>query len=319
MSSSDPLWRFEFDNDVLAESDDFFTAGWSLQRHIGAADWETIGLWRASQWIVDTVPGLRAEPGMEVRKAIGVGQVIQTPGDLTQSALIEDDIPYAGVLGVANSWAVISDEKMNVFQFYVGVLGPPSLAEQVQKFVHNDLNMGKDPKGWDNQLDTEPILNLNYGLSRKLWNLGDKNQGFAGDFAYGGGAGLGNLFTYVQGGVQARAGWNLPEGFAHVPDVAGRGVIVDPVIVAPEVRTHLYFSAVARASGIAHTVLLDGNSFSDSHSVDYDPYMLQLILGTHLQHGRMGFHFNIYLSSNPVKETAGSDLTWTNLSFEYRF
>jgi hypothetical protein len=28
-----PLWRFEFDNDIVGESDDFFSAGWSLQRH----------------------------------------------------------------------------------------------------------------------------------------------------------------------------------------------------------------------------------------------------------------------------------------------
>ncbi len=320
-SAGPVLWRFEFDNDFFGGSDDFFTAGWSIQRHGPAvASWDELGLSKPARWIADFVPGISGGKGLSVRRGMAFGQIIQTPGDLSQTALIEDDLPYAGVLGVANSWAALSDDRLNVFQVYLGVLGPASFAEEVQTFVHSDLNMGEDPMGWDNQLSNELIVNLNYALARKMASVGEKRTGFAADLSYGGSLGLGNLFTHAQVGLQSRFGWRLSEGFAHIPDVAGRGVVVEPVLGGPPPgKSQFYFSLVARGSALAYTVLLDGNTFTDSHSVEYDPYSVQLIFGTHFVRGAFGAHFTLYLSSNPVEESTNSDLSWGNFSVDYRF
>jgi hypothetical protein len=272
-----------------------------------------------SRWIVDHVPGIAGNAGTRVRHGFGIGQIIQTPNDLSQAELIEDDLPYAGVLGLANSWTALSDERLNTFQLYLGVLGPASLAEEVQTFVHTDLGLGEDPMGWDNQLDNEPVINLNYAMARKLGRLGHRG-GFSGDLAAGGSLGLGNLFSQIQAGLQTRFGWNLPEGFVHIPDMAGRGVIVNPVLEGPDAgATRFYFSAVVRAAAIGYTVLLDGNTFEDSHNVDYDHHMVQSIIGTHFNHGDFGLHFNLYLSANPADDSSQSDLTWGNVSLDYRF
>lgn len=63
--------------------------------------------------------------------------------------------------GWSESWSAFDNQRFNAFQIYVGVLGPYSLAEQFQTQVHKWVDSEK-PLGWDNQLKTEPLLNLNY-------------------------------------------------------------------------------------------------------------------------------------------------------------
>ncbi len=316
------LWRFTFDNDLGRQSDDFFSAGWSFQRHSTNVDsWDDLKLSSPSRWIANFVPGIGERDGLRLRKGIGLGQIIQTPADLTESALIEDDVPYAGALGIANSWLAFNNDRLNAFQVYLGVLGPASYAEEMQKFIHNDLNMGTDPKGWDNQLENELLINLNYSILRKIAQLGVNQKGFAADLAYSGDLGLGNLFTQAQLGLQSRFGWRLPEGFSEIPDVAGRGIIMDPVLSGEAYgnKARFYFSAAVRGSVIGYTVLLDGNTFEDSHSVEYDPYMAQLIMGMHYNYGRLGLHLSGFYGSNPAADAVSSDISWGNFSMDYRF
>jgi len=315
------LWSLGFDDDIFGGSDDFFTGGWSLQRHSpGAVSWDELNLSKPSRWIAGFVPGISGGEGQRVRRGMGLNQIIQTPEDLGETELIVDDVPYAGVLGLANSWTALSDERINVFQIYLGVLGPASMAEQVQTFLHTDLGMGTDPMGWDNQLGNEPVVNLNYMLSRKIGHVGVYRSGFGADLSYTGDVGLGNLFTQAQVGLQARLGWWLAEGFAQNPNIAGRGVVVDPVLGSPlPGKTRFYFSVGARGTLLAYTALLDGNTFKDSHSVDYDPYFAQLLLGAHCEHGAFGIHFTLFFSSNPVQDLMASEPSWGNLTMGYRF
>ncbi len=315
------LWSLGFDNDLFGKSDDFFTAGWSLQRHgVAATSWDELNLSKPSRWIADFVPGISGGDGQWLRKGIGLNQIIQTPADLKETELIVNDVPYAGVLGVANSWTALSDNRINAFQIYLGILGPASLAEQVQTFVHTDLGMGTDPMGWDNQLSTELIINLNYLLARKIGRIGEIQKGFGADLSYAGDVGLGNLSTQAQIGLYARLGWRLSEGFSQVSDVAGRGIIMNPVLGEPlSGKTQFYFSLGVRGTLMAYTVLLDGNTFQDSHSVDYDHYFAQILLGTHLVHGAWGVHFTLYFNSNPVQDLMTSEPSWGNISVDYRF
>jgi hypothetical protein len=316
------LWRFAFDNDLGRQSDDFFSAGWSFQRHSAGVDtWDDLNLSKPSRWLANRVPGIGERDGLLLRKGIGFGQIIQTPSELSESALIEDDVPYAGALGIANSWVAFNNDRLNAFQVYLGVLGPASYAEEMQKFIHNDLNMGTDPKGWDNQLENELLINLNYSIIRKIAQYGLNKKGFAADLSYSGDLGLGNLFTQAQLGLQSRFGWRLPEGFSEIPDVAGRGIIMDPILSGqtPGNKSQFYFSAAVRGTVVGYTVLLDGNTFEDSHSVQYDPYMAQLILGMHYIHGRIGLHLSGFYASNPAEDSVSSDISWGNFSLDYRF
>jgi lipid A 3-O-deacylase len=322
-SLDDRLWRFSFDNDALVwESDDFFTGGFSLYWFSAAVSgWDELQLTGISQWIANEVPGIVGDGSVRVRKGFGVSQMTQTPSDLSQTELIEDDVRYAGVLGIANSWMAVSDERLNAFQIYLGVVGPVALGDELQNGFHSVLGRGEDALGWDNQLNNEPLVNLNYSMMRKIGSVGTDGLGWAADLAYGGAASLGNLFTEAQFDVQARLGRRVPRGFAHIPDIAGRGVIMEPVFGSvPSAQTQFYLSATLRGAVTAYTVLLDGNTFENSDSVDYEPGLAQVILGGHLARGALGLHFTAYLSSNPVKNSAeNSDLSWANISLDYRF
>jgi lipid A 3-O-deacylase len=321
-SLDDELWRLSLDNDFfVGSSDDFFSGGLSLNRYSAAVSgWDELKLNGISRWIANGVPGISGDGGMRVRKGFGVSHMTQTPEDISQPKLIVDDVRYAGALGIANSWMAVSDDRLNAFQIYLGVVGPSALGEEVQDVFHKGLAWGKEALGWDNQLNDEPLVNLNYSMMRKIGSVGTEGPGWGADLAYGGGASLGNLFTEAQVELQTRLGRRLPRGFTPMPDIAGRGVIMEPVFGSvPSAQTQFYLSAALRGTVTAYTVLLDGNTFENSDSVDYEPGLAQIILGGHLTRGALGLHFTLYLSSNPVKNSTKSDLSWANMSLDYRF
>lgn len=156
------IYRFELDNDILFSSDNQFTNGWSFQVHTPVADnWHNIEgpaefLKEFGAWL----PSLSAED-LKYRMSLSIGQIMQTPDDLTDPNLITDDVPYAGVMTIKSTWTAYNDIEFRGFEIVFGVLGRPSMAEQSQNFVHN-LTDSIIAEGWDNQLKTEPVFNVNY-------------------------------------------------------------------------------------------------------------------------------------------------------------
>jgi lipid A 3-O-deacylase len=319
--SERPLWRFEMDNDAFGGSDDLFSSGLFLQRHTPACrSWDDVHQWAMGRWIVKNIPGLDDGEGLWSKRGIGFGHLIQTPDDIETSEFIPEDVPYAATLGVASTWYTFNDDRLAAFQFYVGMIGPAAAGREVQKFAHNDMGWGEDPLGWRHQLDNEPLININYRYDYKLARFGNWGgpRGFRGDLSVSGQAALGNYFTLADVMFNFRCGWQLPRGFAHIPDVIGRGVITDPT---PDVPTDVwrgYFSLATRGTAIAYSVLFDGNTFEDSHSIDYDNYVGNLIIGLHFGKGAFSMHYNLYLATTPT-DTEKSDLTWGNVTMEYRF
>ncbi len=143
-----PKWRFEFDNDIFTGGDDAFSAGFSLQRHSPLFDrWEQKRGGEArkglSLWIGRHFPGLGDDGagGRIVRRATGVSFVLQTPEDIENPDPQPNDVPWAGVGGLATSWSSYDNRRLAALQVFVGCMGPCSGAEQVQVFVHDDLGL----------------------------------------------------------------------------------------------------------------------------------------------------------------------------------
>jgi lipid A 3-O-deacylase len=316
------LWRLEWDNDGFFHHDNAFTNGGSIQRHSHQYDsWQEMGPSKFSGWISRTIPGLGDGGGRVVKRGTGLSQIITTPEDISNPDPQPGDMPWAGTLGWSESWYAFDNRSLNAFQIYAGILGPYSLAEPVQTQVHDWIN-ADEPLGWDNQLKTEPLLNLNYAYKRKLLSAGTYMRRFAGDLAVGGQAALGNLFTQADVSLEARFGWGMPEGFVHTADPPGNGIMLNPNKGVPG-KFQIYFSVVARVTVVAYTVFYDGNTFRESPhpGLDYDTVTPSVVLGLHVASGRFSTHFNFYTyetlpfeSSNP-----STDLTWANITLEYRF
>jgi hypothetical protein len=321
------LFRFEFDNDNFVGSDDSFSAGWSFQVHSRLMDRWGGGL---DRWM-SHVPGLGddGEGGRVVRRAYGLTQIILTPHDISIEAPQPDDIPWAGVLAGTGSWSSNDNRRMAAAQIYLGCMGPCSGAEQVQKFVHEDLGLGTPPEGWDNQLAQEWLWNLNYEYRHKLVKSDEARYvpgRFAADLAAAGMAGVGSAATLARGGIEFRFGWGLPMGFTKIPDFAPLGVVTDPIYFDPQQpvqdlsRWRFYFNLNARFTWFDHLAPFEENETVNGGvhpEISPIPGRRQALFGTHLVRVPFGFHVTYYRYLDPEETSSGRD--WINFTFEYRF
>ena len=317
------LWRLVFDNDGFVHKDNAFTSGWSIQRHSRQRDsWLETGPSRFSGWISRTIPGLGDGGDRIVKRGAGLSHITMTPEDISNPDPQPGDVPWAGALGWAESWYAFDNQTLNAFQIYFGILGPYSMAETLQVQIHDWIN-ADEPLGWDNQLATEPLLNLNYAFKRKLISAGEyMGKRVAGDFAVGLEGALGNLETSAGLTFEGRLGWGLPLGFTQLPDPAGDGIMFDPEKDCSG-TFHVYFSVIFRVSATGHSVFFDGNMLRDSPhpGLEYETISHATIFGLHADRGRYAIHFNFYKFNDLPFESVNplTDLTWGNITFEYRF
>lgn len=215
---------------------------------------------------------------------IVVGQNIYTPSNILVRAPIKTDRPYAGWLyaglvyqrrgELASHLAVMENFEINL-----GIVGPDSLAAEAQKQIHRWWFPDDIPKGWDNQLKTEPGLVLKYA---RLWRYSPTTAssryinviprvGFE----------LGNVFTFATAGATLRLGYNLPPDF-------GVQIIDSPASInggltrnTPSCFAYAFGGIDGRAVG--HDITLDGNSFRGGPSIEKNILVGDLSWGAALQ------------------------------------
>ena len=326
--------RFEIDNDAVWDKDSNFSNGWSLQYHtVRYASWEETNAPGFVKWVGKHFPTLDDDDSI-VRYGQSLGQNMVTPGDLEAEIPQEGDLPYAGTLTYTLNWQSFNRRTARNFQITAGVLGEESGAEVIQKFVHNDLGLGDDPKGWDTQRDTEPIVNFGYQHLWRLAHLGEYNNGWAGQITLGPSASLGNLFTAVELALGLRFGWNILEGFNTFPAPPGRGFFQAFYLPKPSFASphSVEFILGARATGIIYSVLYDGIIITDDdRDVDREDYLLSGLIG-------LNYHYYDYLSIRlaflttsdllveeslppplPGQEKTGADNSFGTLIIDFHF
>ncbi len=254
-----------FENDIFYNSDHDYTNG-VLVGYTTAPD--DTPEW-ATRFARD-LPFFNQEG--EVRTRYALGQDIFTPHNLSLVNPPLTDRPYAGFLygafGLADDSGRENDTINNLDQLQVtlGVIGPASLAEDAQKWIHGIIN-DRDPKGWSTQLRDEPGLIIQYERAVKfsfLTSYSGAGVGF--DIVPHYGAAIGNVYDYANAGAMARVGFNLPKDYGPLridPSLPGSGFYEprgDSAIGA-------YIFAGVDGRAIARNLFLDGNSFEDSRSV----------------------------------------------------
>lgn len=103
----------------------------------------------------------------------GLMQVMYTPNQLKTPFPLPDDYPYAGGLFVAHTFHSANPlKKLNLqSEIILGVMGPASLAEGFQKFIHNTFGF-ITPRGWDTQMPADLLLNYNFTVEKELATAG---------------------------------------------------------------------------------------------------------------------------------------------------
>lgn len=313
-------WRLYWANDVLVKSDNQFTNGLSIEKH---SPWfsrfdDTTGTPAFGKRLARAL--LPESNGLAYRESWGFGQNMQTPEDIGRADLITDDVPYAAMLGWANTFVAADDRRFTGFEMLFGWLGPGAFGGATQRLVHDGLG-GDDPRGWDNQLDNEPIVNFYYMKKRKLVNA--RHFDVSVDFD----AALGNFFSFGQGGLEMRVG-RRPSGFAFVPGPIGRSMSYDATIRRSGER-FLYGSLTLRATRLLLALPRQGNNFSDSnpwtelHTTEMEKRVGQIILGVHFEQPRWSAHLTYWRSTNTIERNSltpieDADNTFAAISFERR-
>lgn len=291
-------WRLQWANDVLVGSDNQFTNGFSVQKHSGL--YPTLDETEGTLAFGKKLAGLFLpdRQGLSYREGWGVGHNFQTPDDIERESLITDDIPYAGMLAWSNTFIAFDDQNFSGFEILLGWMGPGVPSEEVQSGFHSALG-GDDPNGWDNQLDSEPIVNFYFMKKRKLW----RKPNFDGAINFD--AALGNFFTFGQAGLEIRFG-RIPDGFSFVPTPIGRGMDYSATI-RPRGQTFTYGTVVFRGTRFLVALPREGNNFTDdnlwteTNTVEMEDSIGQIILGFHVERENWGIHFNIWLSTDTLK------------------
>jgi lipid A 3-O-deacylase len=326
--------RLEVDNDMFFQDDSQFSNGVSLQYHtIGYDTWEESTAPGFIKWVGENFPGLGDDDTM-VRYGQGIGQNIVTPADLEAEEPLEGDIPYAGTLTYTLNWQSFNREKASTFQITAGVLGEESGAGDVQEFVHDDMDKGEDPQGWDSQRDTEPVFNLGYQYLHSLFRLGQYDNGWAGQMTMGPSILLGNVLTGVDLGTAIRFGWNIQEGFSSYPAPPARGFFQAYYLPKPATASPhgIEVTLGARASWLGYSVIYDGSVITDDdRDVDREDYILSWGAGLNYHYYDF-FSFRIFVLTNtdlidkdsipdpgPDREKTDADNAYGSLVFEFHF
>ena len=245
-----------YENDIFGGTDRFYTDGVSISLIHSGPEW--------LEKLADRLPWSPARHSL----GFDFGQLMVTPAD--KSLVVPDpkDRPYAGILFVGVALHVNANNRYHGFKFVTGVVGPWSLAGETQREVHRWVG-SEQALGWDSQLHNEPLLNLVYEHRRKYSLLGS-SRGWSAEAIPTVTAMAGNLLTQAQIGGQLRVGWNLPNdvgvtlmrGMGHLPPP-----IPTPLTEAP-VRLGVLAYGGLHGNLVLHNLTLDGNTWTDSPSVE---------------------------------------------------
>ena len=175
-----------FDNDIFAETDYYYTNGFSIG---------FIHPWFNNRLFYKLMPDL----GQSSSSLFGmrIQQQMFTPYNPEAVAINPNDRPFSGVL-LAEFFKLSNQSDKGLFlqtSLRLGVIGPASLAGALQSTAHT-----LKPTGWDYQIANDLLINIDMSLQKAL-KL-NRFVEIAGNFE----AGLGTYKSYLGTSAQLRLG-----------------------------------------------------------------------------------------------------------------
>lgn len=287
-------FNFYFENDLFVDTDSNYTNGVKVSWiSPDLSDYSEAGQLPDSVYRMGKYLPFVNAPGIQRNVVFTFGQNMYTPQDLTRQDLIVDDRPYAGWLYFGVAMHNKTEWWLDTVEVNIGVVGPAALAEQAQKIVH-EIRDAVKPEGWDNQLENEPALNFVWERKIRLWRFETENDlGF--DFIAHGGTSLGTTYVYGNAGAQVRAGWRIPLDFGSgiirlAGDTNSPARKYDYRLMGGEgLGIHLFGGIDGRY--VFHDMMLDGNIWHDSHSVDKrrGVFDVQMGLSMTIRHWKLSY------------------------------
>jgi hypothetical protein len=261
---------FLVENDSVSGTDRHYTSGLKASWLSKKGDFASF-----SRWLARALP-LFPDSG-DRRIGFALGQNIYTPSDLSVTTLQTEDRPYAGWLYGELGLTAQTANRLDSVAISLGVIGPASQADDVQKTWHRMFNITR-PRGWEHQLENEPALNITYEHSRRYHGPRTPLLGLGTDLIPHAGGSLGNVFTYGAAGLMARMGRDFAGDFGGPPRIRP-SMPGAAHFQPPKSGFGWYLFAGVEGRAVARNIFLDGNTFTDSHSVDKKTFVGDAQLG----------------------------------------
>ncbi len=264
-----------FENDLFGNSDQNYTNGARISYVTPRNDLPLVGRFarRNLGWLTDAD---------DWYGTVAFGQNIYTPEDLSRVPPDPTDRPYAGFLYVSFGIAADRGDRLDTIALDLGVVGPASQADWVQRLVHDTLGF-TEPEGWEFQLENEPGVRLLYERKYRFgYDFNLPVFDLAVDAAPHFGLALGNVDISAAAGLTVRVGDELRDNYGP-PRV--RPALAGPGFYQADEGFGWYLFAGAEGRVVGRNIFLEGNTFQDSPSVDPHRLVADLQGGVALQFG----------------------------------
>ncbi|ETI58763.1 lipid A deacylase LpxR family protein [Marinomonas profundimaris] len=210
-------------------------------------------------WVKPFMWSMPDTPALVTIKVNSIGQSLMTPSDLTVSHPPEGSLPYAGLLSYTNTYISIGPDHADRLSTTLGMVGPWALGKQTQKTIHKIIG-AQDPKGWDTQLKNEPVFMISRSRTWRSWVSDSERM----DLLLGASVDVGTIKSGVNAGAVLRYGQRMENSYASVLLSGSR--ISNPIAI-----DHGWFVfAGVLFNYDFNQIFMDGNTFRNSQSVDYD-------------------------------------------------
>ncbi|MHC4855856.1 MAG: lipid A deacylase LpxR family protein [Planctomycetota bacterium] len=258
-------------------------------------------------WLTDFADWNVAGTDKEVETAVGyfLGQNIYTPDHVDEPAKrSEDDMVYAGWLYTGIFTQRATDHILDHLELNIGVIGPSSKAERVQKCIHNFLD-SDEPIGWEDQLGDEPAADVSYMRKQRLlggWFEPTEKTDVIAEYGFT----AGSVHRHVQAGVTFRYGFNLGNTFGPGRLSLPAGV---SALRASEAKSG-YLFARAGAKAVEYNRFLTG--------LDTEPLVGEFQVGAVYQCNKLELGYSQTFFTREFGEQSGKDSIGA-ITITYRF
>jgi lipid A 3-O-deacylase len=155
---TDHYFRFYYENDFIALTDYYYTSGMNIE------------LVKPSFKKNPLNKVFFRLPRAKMKYGLALDHYAFTPVRIIYSDILYGDRPYAGCISL-NSFRIAMDEKRRQqisTSLILGLIGPATFWKPVQTVLHKNLIPAPQPKGWDNQIQNDLILNYKVNLEKNF-------------------------------------------------------------------------------------------------------------------------------------------------------
>ncbi|MHC4525420.1 MAG: lipid A deacylase LpxR family protein [Planctomycetota bacterium] len=243
----------------------------------------------------------------EVETVVGffLGQNVYTPDHVDEPLKRnEDDMVYAGWLYTGMFAQRATDHKLDHLEIDIGVIGPSSKAERVQRGIHELLN-SDEPIGWDDQLADELAVDVSYMRKQRFlegWFHPTESSDVIAEYGFT----VGSVYRHAQAGITFRHGFNLGHTFG--PSRMSLPAGISTLRKKDTESGYLFARAAARA--VEYNRFLTG--------LDAEPLVGEFQVGAVYQRNQFELAYSQTFFTREFEEQSGKDSIGA-VTFTWRF